>query len=132
MSIISVALSFLALTGTAHYPPRSTLPQWEPRKPRARLGLDQLHYHHLVFLQDEPTTDPGTFDYTATNFGLINCTHPTDSECDKSFIQWRKFGYYVDTLNAKRGRNVNYNVLYMGRHGEGYHNATEAYYGTPA
>jgi hypothetical protein len=27
---------------------------------------------------------------------------------------------------------VQYKVLYMGRHGEGYHNVAEAFYGTPA
>jgi hypothetical protein len=25
-----------------------------------------------------------------------------------------------------------YKVLFMGRHGEGFHNAAESYYGTPA
>jgi hypothetical protein len=63
---------------------------------------------------------------------LINRTYPTDNECDKSFTQWQKFEHYVDVLNAKSGRNVNYKVLFMGRHGEGYHNAAETYYGTPA
>ena len=27
---------------------------------------------------------------------------------------------------------MQYKLLYMGRHGEGYHNVAEAFYGTPA
>ncbi|TAQ85218.1 Sedoheptulose-bisphosphatase/4-nitrophenylphosphatase [Chlorociboria aeruginascens] len=84
------------------------------------------------FLQDNNDTDPSTFDYTTTNFGLINRNYPNDNECDSSFTQWQKFEHYVANLNAKSGKNTNYKVLYMGRHGEGWHNAAETYYGTPA
>jgi hypothetical protein len=32
--------------------------------------------------------------------------------------------------NKRRG--IQYKVLFMGRHGEGWHNAAESFYGTPA
>jgi broad specificity phosphatase PhoE len=38
----------------------------------------------------------------------------------------------VDSLKADAPPNVDYKVLFMGRHGEGWHNAAETYYGTPA
>ncbi|KAF1987448.1 phosphoglycerate mutase family protein [Aulographum hederae CBS 113979] len=85
------------------------------------------------FLQDDPTTNASTFDYTTTNLGLINRTYPTDSPRSKrKLTQWEKFEDYVTYLNRHSARNVEYKVLYMGRHGEGYHNVAEAFYGTPA
>jgi len=38
----------------------------------------------------------------------------------------------VESLNAKADNNTVYKVLFMGRHGEGFHNAAESYYGTPS
>jgi broad specificity phosphatase PhoE len=35
-------------------------------------------------------------------------------------------------LNRKSGKDVDYKLLFLGRHGEGWHNAAETYYGTPA
>ncbi|KAI8948991.1 phosphoglycerate mutase-like protein [Xylaria longipes] len=86
------------------------------------------------FLQDDPVTDPKTFDYTTVNYGLINRSYPTDKEFDRhgKKTQWQRFGHYVDTLNRKADKNTQYKVLFMARHGEGYHNAAESYYGTPA
>ncbi|CAG8954695.1 hypothetical protein HYFRA_00004617 [Hymenoscyphus fraxineus] len=85
------------------------------------------------FLQDESCTDPATFDYTAENFGLINRTYPTDGRYEEKFLtQWQRFEKYVDHLNDECDEGVEYKVLFLGRHGEGYHNVAETYYGTPA
>ncbi|KAI3321098.1 phosphoglycerate mutase-like protein [Xylariaceae sp. AK1471] len=86
------------------------------------------------FLQDDPATDPGTFDYTLNNFGLINKSYPTDKEFDRhgKKTQWQRFEHYVNTLNHNADKYTQYKVLFMARHGEGYHNAAESYYGTPA
>ena len=35
-------------------------------------------------------------------------------------------------MNADADLDTVYKVLFMGRHGEGFHNAAESYYGTPA
>ncbi|KAH7411418.1 histidine phosphatase superfamily [Cadophora sp. MPI-SDFR-AT-0126] len=100
--------------------------------PRIR-GGEWINYTTLTgfFLQDESATVPGTFDYSTTNFGLINRTYPTDDENRPGWTQWQKFEHYVWRLNRGSGRNVQYKVLYLGRHGEGYHNVAESYYGTP-
>ncbi|KAJ5329445.1 hypothetical protein N7452_009835 [Penicillium brevicompactum] len=86
------------------------------------------------FLQDEDSTDASTFDYTAENFGLINRTYPADKHIKKhqSFTQWERFYRQVSQLNEDAPKNVEYKVLFLGRHGEGWHNAAETYYGTPA
>jgi broad specificity phosphatase PhoE len=85
------------------------------------------------FLQDDPKTNASTFNFAATNFGLINRTYPSDGNCASSArkTQWQRFADQVATLNAAVSPNTEYEVFYMGRHGEGYHNAAESYYGTP-
>jgi len=65
---------------------------------------------------------------------LINRTYPTDDEFDlhKRETQWQRFEHYVETLNERGGKHTQYKVLFLARHGEGYHNVAESYYGTPA
>ncbi|KAJ5735262.1 uncharacterized protein N7483_000387 [Penicillium malachiteum] len=76
------------------------------------------------FLQDEPTTDPATFDYAASNFGLIV------REDNSLHTQWQNFTQEIQKLNALGGESVCYKVLFLGRHGEGVHNVAEVRYGT--
>lgn len=116
-------------------------------------GVDHIVYSTVMgyFLQDLNSTNATTFDYvhtstfqsqrttltlpqTATNFGLINRTYPTDHGFDPHGrkTQWQRFAHFVSSLNAHSGPNTQYKVLFMGRHGEGYHNAAQTYYGTPA
>ena len=56
-------------------------------------------------------------------------TKPTNSS-----TQWQRFGRFVEYLNDRAATNEpdrpRYVVLYMGRHGEGYHNVAERMYGT--
>ncbi|KAJ9355533.1 hypothetical protein DTO027B9_3988 [Paecilomyces variotii] len=86
------------------------------------------------FLQDEPDTDPNAFDYVASNFGLINRTYDTDEEFDPhgDKPQWERFENKIRSLARDSGKGVHYKVLFLGRHGEGYHNVAESFYGTEA
>ncbi|KAF7536459.1 hypothetical protein G7Z17_g13044 [Cylindrodendrum hubeiense] len=100
------------------------------------------------FLQDNTTTDATTFDYADWNFGLLNRTYTSDPKrktikpkgrkpykapWPKGYTtQWERFEKYVEHLNKKAPKDTQYKVLVMGRHGEGFHNAAETYYGTPA
>ncbi|KAL9105701.1 MAG: hypothetical protein Q9227_009185 [Pyrenula ochraceoflavens] len=89
-------------------------------------------------LQDEPSTDPANFDYTATNFGLINQTYDTDTGIDAKNLylaeqtQWQRFSRRLSSLNAATPPDVQYKLIFMGRHGQGYHNVAQDYYGTKA
>lgn len=89
-----------------------------------------------IFLQDNNATNATTFNFTATNFGLINRSYPSDSSCPKpssgELTQWQLFAHYLSYLNKNAPANVQYRLFWFGRHGEGYHNAAESYYGTPA
>ncbi|KFY16287.1 hypothetical protein V492_01463 [Pseudogymnoascus sp. VKM F-4246] len=86
------------------------------------------------FLQDIESTPTDGFDYTATNFGLINQSYDSDATFDAAGTktQWERFENEVEVLNAGCGADERYAVLYLGRHGEGYHNVAESSYGTPA
>lgn len=86
------------------------------------------------FLQDEPTTDPSKFDYVESNFGLIPRSYDSDAEFDPNSqkTQWERFTHHIDQLNRDSGSLTSYRVLFLGRHGEGYHNVAEAKYGTAA
>ncbi|KAH8171223.1 histidine phosphatase superfamily (branch 1) domain-containing protein [Sarocladium implicatum] len=87
------------------------------------------------FLQDEPDTVASSFDYAQWNLGLLNRTYPTDGafDPDNDKPQWARFAHWVEYVTRKCQNNARtrYKVLVMGRHGQGFHNAAESYYGTP-
>lgn len=87
-----------------------------------------------IFQQDSKATDASTFNFTASNFGLINRTYPGDPSCPdhKHATQWQRLTHYISSLNKKAMKSERYRLLFMGRHGEGFHNAAESYFGTPA
>lgn len=86
------------------------------------------------FLQDEPSTNASTFNFMTRNFGLINRTYPADTTLHShhNLTQWQRFKHQVTQLNHEAPPGTEYRLLYMGRHGDGYHNDAQAYYGTPA
>ncbi|KAJ0424700.1 histidine phosphatase superfamily [Aspergillus carlsbadensis] len=84
------------------------------------------------FEQDIETTDPSTYDYTSHNFGLIDRSYDSDKPGSKNLTQWERFHAELQALNDNSPKHVSYKLFFMGRHGEGYHNAAESYFGTPA
>lgn len=68
------------------------------------------------------------------NFGLIKRTYETDGDFDPNSkkTQWERFAYYVDHLRQTSAGKTDYKILYLGRHGEGFHNVAEAFFGTAA
>lgn len=87
-----------------------------------------------ILQQDDNSTDPSAFNFTASNFGLIERAYPSDASLPhgKNLTQWQRLAHYMSMLNRKCKRNERYSLLFMGRHGEGVHNAAESYFGTPA
>ncbi|OOF94656.1 hypothetical protein ASPCADRAFT_516101 [Aspergillus carbonarius ITEM 5010] len=84
------------------------------------------------FYQSEPTTDASTFDYASSNFGLIPRPYPTDTTAPEveTKTPWERFAHHIRSLNHTADENTCYKVLFLGRHGEGYHNVAEREYGT--
>lgn len=70
---------------------------------------------------------------TAVNLGLINQTYDTDGHGGPANLtQWQRFDRKLSELNRQAPSGTEYKLLILGRHGEGWHNAAETYYGTPA
>ncbi|PWY90918.1 phosphoglycerate mutase-like protein [Aspergillus heteromorphus CBS 117.55] len=99
-----------------------------------------------LFQQSDPSTDASTFDYASSNFGLIPRAYPTDSDSHSdsglptsstatttttaTSSNWERFAHHIHSLNATSDPDTCYKVLFLGRHGEGYHNVAERKYGT--
>ncbi|CAF9923862.1 MAG: hypothetical protein HETSPECPRED_005442 [Heterodermia speciosa] len=100
----------------------------------SRIAPRQLKYSTVTgyFLQDDPSTNATSFNFTTTNFGLIDRAYASDPQGYTHLTQWQRFRREVSQLNRVAPRGVEYKVLYMGRHGDGFHNDAQAYYGTPA
>ncbi|KAF2817464.1 phosphoglycerate mutase family protein [Mytilinidion resinicola] len=90
------------------------------------------------FLQSEESTDSSKFDFKKSNFGLIDRTYETDNtfsndlELSPAKDQWQRFVKYVRYLNEHAPNDVKFKVIFMGRHGQGWHNVAESKYGTEA
>jgi len=131
------SLVLLSLATTSMAWPWGRSGKWSDKQRTTCHGAEALLSYTTVtgfFLQDDNSTNASGFDYTTTNYGLIERSYPTDVQFDPTGTKtlWERFEYYVDSLNAAADRNTQYKVLLFGRHGEGYHNAAESYFGTPA
>src|ERR1700712_3578929 len=63
--------------------------------------------------------------------GLMNRSYPTDQKFDPTSkkTQWERFANYVRNLNSTAPKGTTYKVIFLGRHGEGWHNVEEAQVG---
>ena len=124
----------------------------------ALAGLYRVQHRHRILppgrredqrqhlrLRMFPQTNPGLEPFrcrvrtanplqTKENFGLISRQYDTDARSDpwNRHSQWQRFESKVNSLNAHSDRHTQYKVIWFGRHGEGFHNVAESYYGTPA
>ncbi|ODH46359.1 hypothetical protein GX48_07550 [Paracoccidioides brasiliensis] len=100
------------------------------------LALPHFEYSTVpgYFLQDDPDTDPADFDYATSAFGLKTQPYDTDASFDphRNKTQWERFAYKLHSLNAHADPDTEFKLLYLGRHGEGFHNVAERLYGTEA
>ncbi|KAL4901531.1 hypothetical protein BDW74DRAFT_160072 [Aspergillus multicolor] len=96
----------------------------------------ESHFHFStvpgIFLQDENSTNPDTFDYASSNFGLIQRPYPSDPQNDTltPSTQWPRLAEYIAHLNTTAPPETTYKLLFLGRHGQGVHNVAESRYGT--
>ncbi|KAH7383837.1 histidine phosphatase superfamily [Pyrenochaeta sp. MPI-SDFR-AT-0127] len=107
-------------------PAQIPVPATPPRK---------FHFKYTIqkgyFQQSEDSTDDKEFDFRKSNFGLIDRKYDTDgSTADQEL--WPRFEKYVRTLDKNAKEHESFKVLFLGRHGQGWHNVAEAKYGTAA
>ncbi|TDL19205.1 phosphoglycerate mutase-like protein [Rickenella mellea] len=89
----------------------------EPNRAAAR------SYHILpgFFIQDRPLATPLPPDEPILpRFGLL----------DASDERWETFKDKLEDMNAAAPSGTSFRLIFLGRHGQGYHNVAEAKYGT--
>ncbi|RDX50328.1 phosphoglycerate mutase-like protein [Lentinus brumalis] len=72
------------------------------------------------FVQDHPDADAKAIGALPPRFGLL----------DDSSDRWNTFKARISELNAVATPGTQYKVFFFSRHGQGFHNAGEAKYGT--
>lgn len=73
---------------------------------------------------------PGTKITTQPQLALLPRKYPTDSADAEDQRNWVRFAAHVVSLNEDAPDNVAYKVLYLTRHGLGYHNKKHIEVGT--
>ncbi|KAH7411986.1 histidine phosphatase superfamily [Phaeosphaeria sp. MPI-PUGE-AT-0046c] len=90
------------------------------------------HFKYTVlkgyFQQSEDETDDTSFDFKKSNFGLIDREYDAHEPGPRR-SQWARFENCMRELASKDGI---IKVLWLGRHGQGWHNVAESQYGTKA
>ncbi len=67
------------------------------------------------------------------HFGLIDRSYPTDDTSPSTTTTtWSRFTHYIKTLSASLPATQSIKVLFLARHGQGWHNVAESKYGTKA
>lgn len=66
--------------------------------------------------------DPSLKVTTQPDLALIPRAYESDEASGETGTQWARFARYVDWLNKGAGQGVCYKVLYLTRHGKGWHN----------
>lgn len=96
------------------------------------------------FLQDDPRTPAEGFQFMNTNFGLVERPYDSDESLPdhgQGQTSWRRFEHHITSLNhaaaephleREDGAGARYKLIFLGRHGNGYHNIAERYYGGEA
>ncbi|RPB27838.1 phosphoglycerate mutase family protein [Terfezia boudieri ATCC MYA-4762] len=94
------------------------------------------------FAQDLPETDDNSFDYISSNFGLLDNFQMRTQDLEiegagerdlydsgSKKPKWIEFQEAINKLNTEAPGNVKYKVVFLARHGQGYH-VQESSYGT--
>lgn len=68
------------------------------------------------FAQDDPKTDDQTYDEKETSFGLVQNS-------------WKELIEGFERMRDQADENTRYKLLFLGRHGQGYHNLAIIKYG---
>ncbi|XPS72849.1 putative phosphoglycerate mutase pmu1 [Ascochyta lentis] len=76
-----------------------------------------------VFLQSEEGTDDAVFDFKKQHFGIIPTATGTE---------WHALTTHLHALNSSAPKSTHFKLLFLARHGQGWHNVAESKYGTRA
>lgn len=95
-------------------------------------GLFEYETLSGIFSPSLEATQISEYDYIKSDLGLLAREYESDSAKTsvQSESQWDRLARYVKHLNDGSSKSVQYKVLILGRHGEGWHNVAEKKYGT--
>lgn len=131
---LTVTISILFMMKEAPDSPPTLSGGTEPHKDSG-IGWFRIQAVPDYFRQSDPTTNASEFSFLTSNFGLVSRSYPSDpsySTEKSSSTQWERFYHHLATLNAGAPPSTSYRVLFLGRHGQGYHNVAESFYSTVA
>lgn len=77
-------------------------------------------------------SDPSLKITTQPDLALLPGPYESDGPEDAGKSQWGRFAGYVDFLNERAEEGVCYKVLYLTRHGKGWHNMVHERVGNEA
>lgn len=88
-----------------------------------------------IFAQAETCSDQSTFDFLRDNFGLISNgnqppSHTSTGAPFSGHSGWQTLAKRIEELNLEAPVGVSYKVVFLARHGIGWHNVAETKYGT--
>lgn len=63
---------------------------------------------------------------TQPSLGLLTRSYPSDDQVADDTRDWTRFYRYVKSLNEAAPEGVEYKILYLTRHGIGFHNIKHA------
>lgn len=113
-------------------PPRDFHYRYTVQKGVFLQSLDSTSDTEFDFVRpSSPHTSPLTLQQKKQNFGLIDRSYPTDAP-DTSLGIWPRFEAYIRSVASSAQDGEEYKVLFLGRHGQGWHNVAESKYGTAA
>lgn len=79
------------------------------------------------------SNDPMFRATTLPSLGIIERKYPTDDQVAFGYSKpWARLKTYVEHLNEQESGQTSYKILYITRHGLGYHNVFEAEVGREA
>ena len=130
LTTISLIIYYLLNMSSIPSPPTLPTP-----KPTTKTTHNIYTAPTSYFLQSHPATNASTFDPFSHSLGLI----PQPYDSDTSFpslghtksSQWPRFIHHLRTLNAhSSSTGIFHRLLILTRHGEGWHNVAERFFGT--
>ena len=116
--------------------PEITLDTTKYRPPALPYHYKAEHVPNFFFTARDQC-EPLFYQPANIKFGLIPRPYDETMEEVMTNIQykptdWQRFVYYIHKLNRDSNQRKSYHILFLGRHGQGFHNLAESWWGTSA
>ncbi|KAM6478116.1 histidine phosphatase superfamily [Trichoderma sp. SZMC 28011] len=95
---------------------------------KIEMSNHSLNYSTLpgYFEHDREPEGPQFRATTLPGFGLIDRRYDTDGDSGPEQTQWERFMHFLNHLNNEADGQARYKLIFLIRHGQGFHNVKEA------